>query len=93
MQKSPFDLRVICGYATLYNPQQLIKVSKFKPCSVAIHENGDIYVGSAYHIYVFDDSGHLKNRIGSEGSGNGQFDSPGLFIKGDVMYVADYGSY
>ena len=91
VQKSPYDLSVI-DYTTLCNPQQLIKVSKFNPCRVAIHENGDIYVGSDYNIYVFDQYGHLKNTIGSKGSGNGQFVRPGLFIKGDVMYVADHGN-
>ena len=38
----------------------------------------------------FDLAGQQKGTIGSHGSGDGQFNSPdGLFIKGDVMYVAD----
>ena len=91
VQKSPYDLRVLGDYTTLCNPQQVIKLIN-NPCSFAIHENGDIYVGSAHHIYVFDECGYLKNTIGSEGSMDGQFDGPGLFIKGDVLYVADHGN-
>ena len=62
-----------------------------QPLSVAIHDNGDIYVGSEdYCIYVFDQTGQLKNTIGSEGDGDGQFSVPcSISIKGDMLYVAD----
>ena len=41
-------------------------------------------------IRVFDEAGQQKRTIGSHGSGDGQFMGPyGVFIKGDVMYVAD----
>ena len=65
------------------------------PFGVAIHDNGDIYVGSWNgFIYVFDQTGHLKNTIGSEGSGDGQFRKPrGISIKGDVLYIADSGNH
>ena len=64
------------------------------PLCVAIHDNGDIYVGSYDHcIYVFDQIGQLKNTIGCSGSGDGQFSYPyGVSIKGDVLYVADSGN-
>ena len=39
---------------------------------------------------MFDQTGQLKNTIGSKGSGDGQFRCPcGISIKGDVLYVAD----
>ena len=76
VQGSPYDLEVKSDYTSLCDVQQVINV-KGKPCCVAIHENGDIYVGSNdHHIYVFDQGGHLKNTIGSEGSGDGQFNVP-----------------
>ena len=59
-----------------------------------MHGIGDIYVGRYAHvIYVFDQTGQLKNTIGSRGSGDGQLNtSYGICIKGDVLYVADSGS-
>ena len=95
VQNSPHDLdvRPQHGYLTLCNAQQVIEC--FCPHCVAIHDNGDIYVGSsASCIYVFDQTGQLKNTIGSGGSGDGQFSKPyGITIKGDVLYVADYGNH
>ena len=42
---------------------------------------------------MLDQTGQLKNTIGSGGSGDGQLSIPyGLSIKGDVLYVADYGN-
>ena len=44
-------------------------------------------------ICVIDQSGKQKRTIGSSGSGDGQFRGPhGIFIKRDVMYVADVGN-
>eukprot|EP00731_Ephydatia_muelleri_P035529 Em0132g8a len=93
VQNSPNDLDVRPkpkrDYHTLCNAQQVIQCNR--PACVAIHDNGDIYVGSHDGcIYVFDQTGQLKNTIGSRGSGDGQFSSPsGISIKGDVLYVAD----
>ena len=90
VQNSPHDLDVSkYDYLTLCNAQQVIRCSR--PLCVAIHDNGDIYVGSSDGcIYVFDQTGQLKNTIGSGGSGDGQFRYPcGISIKGDVLYVAD----
>ena len=95
VQNSPNDLdvRPKRDYHTLCNAQQLIQCHW--PLCVAIHDNGDIYVGSGDHcIYVFDQTGQLKNTIGSSGSGDGQFSYPhGISIKGDVLYVADSGNH
>ena len=95
VQNSPNDLDVRSkrDYRTLCNAQQVIQCHR--PLCVAIHDNGDIYVGSYDDcIYVFDQTGHLKNTIGSSGSGDGQFSSPyGIFIKRDVLYVADSGNH
>ena len=94
VQNSPNDLdvRPKRDYHTLCNAQQVIQCNR--PYCVAIHDNGDIYVGSYDHcIYVFDQTGQLKNTIGSSGSGDGQFSYPsGISIKGDVLYVADGGN-
>ena len=91
VQKSPNDLdvRPKRDYHTSCNAQQVIQCNR--PLCVAIHDNGDIYVGSDDGcIYVFDQTGQLKNTMVSSGSGGGQFSSPsGVSIKGDVLYVAD----
>ncbi|KAL5496804.1 hypothetical protein EMCRGX_G013164 [Ephydatia muelleri] len=95
VQNSPNDLdvRPKRDYHTLCNAQQVIQCKA--PRCVAIHDNGDIYVGSGDHcIYVFDQTGQLKSTIGSSGSGDGQFSSQlGISIKGDVLYVADGGNH
>ena len=91
VQGSPHDLDVRPNYSTLCNPQQVISCSGH-PSGIAIHDSGDIYVAcwDDDHIRVFDQGGHKKRTIGSGGRGNGQFYGPrGIFIKGDVMYVAD----
>ena len=91
IQNSPSDLdvRPKRDYHTLCNAQQVIQCNG--PRCVAIHDNGDIYVGSSDGcIYVFDQTGQQKNTIGRRGSGDGQFSFPsGISIKGDVLYVAD----
>ena len=91
VQNSPCDLDVGTKYSTLCNPEQVIKCSG-RPRGIAIHDSGDIYVACwrDYCIRVFDQAGQQKRTIGSFGSGDGHFYSPGgLFIKGEVMYVAD----
>ena len=91
VQNSPRDLDVRLDKLTLCHAQQVIS----NPVCVAIHDNGDIYVGSfASCIYVLDQTGQLKNTIGSRGSGDVQFSIPlGISIKGDVLYVADSGNH
>ncbi|KAL5496386.1 hypothetical protein EMCRGX_G012657 [Ephydatia muelleri] len=95
VQNSPNDLDVMPkrDYHTLCNAQQVIQCNS--PWFVAIHDNGDIYVGSDDDcIYVFDQTGQLKITIGSSGSSDGQFSSlSGISIKGDVLYVADTGNH
>ena len=90
-QKSPCDLYVRREYSTLCKPEQVINCSGGL-AGIAIHESGDIYVScwSDNSIHVFDQAGQQRRTIGSSGSGDGQFRGPrGLFIMGDVMYVAD----
>ena len=94
VQNSPCDLDVGTKYNTLCNPEQVIKCSG-QSHGIAIHDIGDIYVScwDDHCIHVFDQAGQQKRTIGSPGSGDGQFSLPwGLFIKGDVMYVADFGN-
>ena len=94
IQRSPYDLEVRNHYSTLHNAQQVFP-TKSNPLCVAIHENGNIYVGSDDDsIYVFDQGGNQKSTIGSHGSGEGQFIVPAaIAIFGDVMYVADCGNH
>ena len=96
IQRSPHDINVRPkpNYRALSSAHQVIKCSSYPLC-FAIHNNGDIYVGSwANCIYMFDQNGQLKNTIGSGGSEDGQFNYPfGIAIKGDVLYVADYGNH
>ena len=95
VQNSPndFDVRPKREYRTLCNAQLVIRCHR--PRCVAIHDDGDIYVGSEDHcIYVFNHTGQLKNTIGSRGSGDGQFFFPSdISIKGDVLYVVDNGNH
>ena len=102
VQGSPHDLDVRPSYSTLCNPQQVIR--RRNPSGIAIHDSGDIYVACWKDgcICVFDQGGHEKRTIGSRGSGiiggggsgDGQFYVPnGISIKGDVMYVADWGNH
>ena len=95
VQNSPYDLdvRPKRDYHTLCNAQQVIQCNW--PLCVAIHDNGDIYVGSDDGcIYVFDQTGQRKSTICISGSGDGQFSYPhGISIKGDVLYVADSGNH
>ena len=93
VQNSPCDLDVRMKYNILCDPEQIINCSG-GPSGIAIHDSGDIYVTCCcwddFCIRVFDQAGQQKRTIGSYGSGDGQFSDPyGLFIKGDVMYVAD----
>ena len=95
VQSSPHDLDVRPSYSTLCSPQQVISCDG--PLGIAIHGSGDIYVAGYCHdrVHVFDKGGHKKKRtIGSGGSGDGQFSKlNGISIKGDVMYVADWGNH
>ena len=93
VQGGPYDLEVKGDYTSLCDVHQVIDVKD--PSCVAIHENGDLYVGSDdHHIYVFDQDGHLKNTIGERGRGNGQFKGPcSISIIGEVMYIADCGNH
>ena len=95
VQGSPHDLDVRPSYSTLCNSQQVISC-RGGPKGIAIHDSGDTYVACWKDdcIRVFDQGGHEKRTIGSRGSGDGQFRGPyGISIKGDVMYVADFGNH
>ena len=64
------------------------------PYNVAVHDDGDIFVTSFsdHCIRVFDKNGRKKAKIGSHGSGDGQFNSPlGIATSGDVVFVAENG--
>ena len=88
---SPCDISVRREYSTLCNPEQVIKCSD-NPTSIAINESGDIYVTcySGQCICVFDQAGQHKITISSFRSGIGPH---GVFIKRDVMYVAEFRNH
>ena len=95
VQNSPCDLEVGTRYSTLYNPEQVIKCSG-SPRGIAIHKSGNIYVTFLFDncIHVFDQAGQQNRTIGNPGNHDGQFSNPcGLFIKEDVMFVADSGNH
>ena len=95
VQNSPHDLNVLhtYDYKTLCHAQQVIKCSS-GPFCVAIHDNGDLYVGALEDcIYVFDTIGCLKKIIGSRGQGDHQFRSPyNIIIKDNILHVSDYNN-
>ena len=82
---------------TLCNPQRVISCrSSDGRSGIAIHGSGDIYVACSgdNSIHIVDNHGHDMRTIGSGESGDGQFSTPyGISIKGDVMYVADWGNH
>ena len=95
VQNSPHDLNVLhtFDYKTLGNAQQVIKC-RSGPYCVAIHDNGDLYVGASEScIYVFDTTGHLKKIIGSWGGGDHQFNYiTNIIIKDNILHVSDYNN-
>eukprot|EP00731_Ephydatia_muelleri_P007133 Em0003g1381a len=78
VQNSPHDLNVLAVHddniydcSTLGNVQQVIKCPN-GPCSVAIHDNGDLYVATATGcIYVFDKNGNPQKDVGTHRLKNG----------------------
>ena len=96
VQNSPLDLNVLhtFDYKTLGHVQQVIKC-RSSPSCVAIHDNGDLYVGASEScIYVFDTTGHLKKIIGSQGHGDHQFSGClfNIIIKDNILHVCDIGN-
>ena len=93
--KSPFHLHVRKNYCSLCNPDQVIHCS-LGPTAISIHDSGNIYVTCFKdgNIRVFDQAGKQKRIIGSGGKDYGQFTGPhDIFIKGDIMYIADAGNH
>lgn len=93
VNNSPFDLEVQKqpkhDYTRLKPPEEVAYVKN--PWCLAVHRNGDIFVGSkANSIHVFDRSGTSKHSIGSSGHEDGQFNGPRDLAVGDeLLYVAD----
>ena len=97
IQGSPFDLSVVTqrDYTKLKDPVQTITGINY-PCYIAFSDNGDMFVtsNSDHCIYVYDSSGKKKTTIGSNGSGELQFQSPrGIAISREVVYVAENGGH
>ena len=93
IQGSPFDLSVVTqrDYTKLKDPVQTI-TGIISPIKIAFSDNGDMFVtsDSDHCIHVYDSSGKKKTTIGSNGTGELQFQSPcGIAISGEVVYVAE----
>ena len=98
INNSPYNLEVRHSkpnYNTMNGGYKVLNTSIMSPLCIAIHENGDMFIGSEINcIYVLDQKGVQKSVIGSMGNGPGQFDTPsGLAIKEDVLYVADCNNH
>ena len=95
IQNSPFSLAIVPqrDYTKLKQPAQTIKDIRY-PRSIAFSNNGDKFVTSSvdHCIHVYDKSGNKKTTIGSEGSGELQFNNPrGIDTNGDIVYVTESG--
>ena len=93
IQGSPFDLSVVTqrDYTKLKDPVQTITGIN-NPTYSVFSDNGDMFVTSysdhCIHVY---DSSKKKTTIGSNGSGELQFQQPyGIAIGGEVVYVAEF---
>ncbi|XP_019859212.1 PREDICTED: E3 ubiquitin-protein ligase TRIM71-like [Amphimedon queenslandica] len=88
---SPYQLSVKASrdYTTLTNERSFDLGNRTD--SVAVHTNGEVFANSKDgFVQVFSEDGTAVRRIGSKGSGNGQFDYPwGLLLVGDRLYVSD----
>lgn len=64
------------------------------PGNVAIDSLGNIYITSNSYIFKYDSSGSFLRKIGTEGSGEGQFNYPNgiAFDSSGNIYVADGGN-
>ena len=97
IQGSPFKLSVVeqRDYTKLKDPVRTI-TGISNPMYIAFTDNGDIFVTSYsdHCIHVYHSSGKKKTTIGSEGSGELQFQYPyGIDISGEVVYVAEYNGH
>ena len=103
VQNSPHDLDVLPVHkyhdcSTLGNVQQVINCPK-APFSIAISNNGDLYVATDERcIYLFDRNGYPKKTVGNNGllfeGGNdrrGRHGKPSLIIKDNILYFANWG--
>ena len=80
-------------YTKLKDPVQTI-TDMNRPMYIAFSDNGDMFVTSYsdHCIHVYDSSGKKKTTIGSNESGELQFQSlRGIAISGEVVYVAELG--
>ena len=108
VQNSPHDLEVMSkrDYHTLHQVRPLM-YCKSNPRCVAIHGNGNIYVGCEDGcIYVFNQEGKVVNTIDDVMNTSGSMvkakayssvqpvrsQPDGIYIKNDVMYIADHDS-
>ena len=64
------------------------------PDAITIDSSGNIYITSNSYIFKYDLSGSFLQKIGTEGSGDGQFYYPNgiAFDSSDNIYVADGGN-
>ena len=91
---SPFSITVAQRreYEKVKKPLKIISGIEYPKC-IAFAPNGDMFITSDNHcVYIYDTNGKRKTTIGSQGSGQLQFQSPhGIAINHDEVYVAEYG--
>ena len=95
IKQSPFviSVREPRDYtATSSSPQQtLFNLGGHVVYSLAIHDNGDIYVTQNDYIRIVNPvDGSTRATLGSSGSGERQFSTPeAIALRGDYMYIAE----
>ena len=95
IKQSPFvvSVREPRDYTAMSSsPQQtLSNLGGYEVYSLAIHDNGDIYVTQPHYIRIVNPvDGSTRAQVGSNGSGKRQFNHPfGIALRGDYMYIAD----
>ena len=90
----PISVREPRDYAT--SPQQsLSNLGSQAVYSLAIHDNGDIYITQNNYIRIVNPvDGSTRATLGSSGSGERQFSTPeAIALRGDYMFIADMGNH
>ena len=92
---SPYSV-LVRDYTSVNKPINTVRITG-GPYGIAFAKNGMWAVAEASNhcVYKFDEEDRLVRKIGSEGSGNGQFNYPEgvTFDSDDHLYVADRSNH
>ena len=95
---SPYSV-MVRDYTSVNKPSKTVNNdgNMGEPWGIAFGKNGMWAVAdrSNYCVYIFDGEDQLVRKIGSHGSGNGQFNSSAgvAFDSDDHLYVVDYNNH